>query len=345
MNRRSAIRKLSLSLALLSCTGAQATTIITGFPYTLTNGTVADAGQVMANFSQILNQVNNGAAGQGVNADITGLTALSPGSSTAPSVYFSSSSTHGLFYDATNGHMGSALDFEIRSDAAAPTLYFTSTTNIASLAMSTAGALTITNGGTSQALNIQSTGGIQLAPANNITQIVNTGSGNSAALYLKQGAFGAGSLYQDSTGVLNLFNANSGSNIVLGTTSTGSIVLATNGAGRFTVDGNGHITTGGPAPSLAGTCGTGAILLTGSNDIAGTVQMGSSGLGTTCGITFGTSYSANPSCTISSSSAGANLGFVFATYSTTGFTLQRMDGGTIVANAFFNYHCNAYNGT
>lgn len=334
-----------LSVFLLSCTGAKATTIITGFPYVLANGTVADAAQVMADFNQILTQVNAGAAGAGVNADITSITALSPGSSTAPTLYFSASSTHGLFYDGTNGHVGSALDFEIRNDSAGPSLFLFSGTNVSSLVMNTTGQVTLSSGGTAQGLNLQSTGGIQFAPANNITQIINTGASNSASLFLKQGAFAAGSVYQDNSGVLNLFNSNTGSNIALATTGTGAIVLQTNGASRIAMQGNGHITVAGPSPVLAGTCGTGAILLAGSNDTAGTVQMGSSALGTTCGITFGTAYANNPACTIGSSSAGASLGFVFAAYTATGFTLQRMDGGTIGANAFFNYTCHSYNGT
>ncbi len=51
-------------------------TIINALPFTLQNGTTADATQVMADFDEIVNDVNNNAAHNGVNSDITALTAL-----------------------------------------------------------------------------------------------------------------------------------------------------------------------------------------------------------------------------------------------------------------------------
>ena len=50
--------------------------IISALPYSLTNGTTADATQVMANFTQIYNNVNANAVGSGVNSSITSLTGL-----------------------------------------------------------------------------------------------------------------------------------------------------------------------------------------------------------------------------------------------------------------------------
>lgn len=50
--------------------------IIGALPFNLTNGTTADATQVMANFDEILNDTNNNAAHNGVNNDITALSAL-----------------------------------------------------------------------------------------------------------------------------------------------------------------------------------------------------------------------------------------------------------------------------
>lgn len=52
-------------------------TIVGSLPYTLTNGATADASQVMANYNKIITDVNANAAHNGVNADITALTALS----------------------------------------------------------------------------------------------------------------------------------------------------------------------------------------------------------------------------------------------------------------------------
>lgn len=51
-------------------------TIINTLPFQLQNGTTADATQVMADFDEIVNDVNNNGAHNGVNSDITALTAL-----------------------------------------------------------------------------------------------------------------------------------------------------------------------------------------------------------------------------------------------------------------------------
>jgi hypothetical protein len=50
--------------------------IIPALPYTLTNGTTADANQVMADLNDIVTGVNNNAAHNGPNSDITSLTGL-----------------------------------------------------------------------------------------------------------------------------------------------------------------------------------------------------------------------------------------------------------------------------
>lgn len=50
--------------------------IINALPNNLQNGTTADASQVMANFNEIVNDVNSNAAANGVNNDITKITGL-----------------------------------------------------------------------------------------------------------------------------------------------------------------------------------------------------------------------------------------------------------------------------
>src|SRR6516225_622114 len=50
--------------------------IIPALPYTLTNGTTADANQVMADLNDIVSGVNTNAAHNGPNSDITSLTGL-----------------------------------------------------------------------------------------------------------------------------------------------------------------------------------------------------------------------------------------------------------------------------
>lgn len=67
---------LSTLLALmLGCSTAFAA-IVPSIPYNLTNGSLADATQVMGNFNTIVTDVNANGAGSGVNSDITSLTGL-----------------------------------------------------------------------------------------------------------------------------------------------------------------------------------------------------------------------------------------------------------------------------
>jgi hypothetical protein len=71
------MKRIILLFLLLFVSPAQAQVIIGPLPYTLTNGQVADANQVMANFNAIVNSTNANAANAGVNTNITALTALS----------------------------------------------------------------------------------------------------------------------------------------------------------------------------------------------------------------------------------------------------------------------------
>lgn len=63
------------ALALLFSTAADAT-IINSLPYNLTNGSLADATQVMGNFNQIVSNANLNAAHSGANSDITSISGL-----------------------------------------------------------------------------------------------------------------------------------------------------------------------------------------------------------------------------------------------------------------------------
>ena len=62
-------------LALLSLTNAEAQ-VVGALPFNLTNGSTADATQVMSNYNFIVNQVNANAANNGANANITSLSGL-----------------------------------------------------------------------------------------------------------------------------------------------------------------------------------------------------------------------------------------------------------------------------
>ncbi len=61
---------------LVAIAGFAAAQVIPSLPYNLTNGTIADANQVMANFNQIVSSTNTNAANAGANTNITALLGL-----------------------------------------------------------------------------------------------------------------------------------------------------------------------------------------------------------------------------------------------------------------------------
>jgi microcystin-dependent protein len=71
------MKKVLLVLALLLPAFAQAQIVTVPLPVTLTNGTLADANQVMSDFNAIVTGVNTNGAKNGANSDITSLSVLS----------------------------------------------------------------------------------------------------------------------------------------------------------------------------------------------------------------------------------------------------------------------------
>jgi hypothetical protein len=92
------MKKLALALTawLLAASVASAQVITGSVPNTFTNGTIIDATQMNADFTYIINQANANAAKNGVNSDITALTALAtpltPGQS-GSNIYYAGTST------------------------------------------------------------------------------------------------------------------------------------------------------------------------------------------------------------------------------------------------------------
>jgi microcystin-dependent protein len=70
------MKKIIVLLAFLFPALAQAQIVPTPLPVTLTNGTLADANQVMSDFNAIVTGVNTNGAKNGANSDITSLSAL-----------------------------------------------------------------------------------------------------------------------------------------------------------------------------------------------------------------------------------------------------------------------------
>lgn len=82
--------------AMFFASAAQAQ-IVPSLPYNLTNGSLADATQVMGNFNALLNGVNSNAATAGANTDITSLTGLTTplGSAYGGTVLYTGGTTGG----------------------------------------------------------------------------------------------------------------------------------------------------------------------------------------------------------------------------------------------------------
>lgn len=68
--------RMFLLIGLLSAAPAAFAACIPSIPYNLTNGSLADATQVMGNFNTIVTDVNTNCAHNGANSDITSLTGL-----------------------------------------------------------------------------------------------------------------------------------------------------------------------------------------------------------------------------------------------------------------------------
>lgn len=66
----------SLFLCVVFLAQSAGATIVPSIPYNLTNGSLADATQVMGNFNTIITDVNANGAHNGVNSDITSITGL-----------------------------------------------------------------------------------------------------------------------------------------------------------------------------------------------------------------------------------------------------------------------------
>jgi hypothetical protein len=325
----------SLLSFLFFCVPASATTIITGYPFVFVNGTIADAGQVNSNFNQVMTQVNANAAGSGVNSDLTGITSLAAGSLNVPSLRFVSSSTFGLWYDATQPAIAVTNNLAVEGVAGGglnTNIYLKQNSLQSSIGQDNSGNVTIA-----------ANAGLTLNAGNNINQIINTGGGNTANLFIKQGSNTAGAIFQSTNGDFTIFNQASAQNLLLATTSTGGIFASTNGSTRYGINGNGHITVSGPASIIGAGCGTSAFMFTGSNDSDGILQLGTGSTGTVCGVTFGTAYANTPVCVFSTSNTSSPM--VIQNLSTTTLALQRIDGGTLTPNLLVTYHCRAINGS
>jgi hypothetical protein len=94
-------KTLALVLSLLWAAPAAAQTIIGALPFTLQNGSIADANQVMADFNTIVAAVNANAANAGANSNITALNNL-----TTPLVYTSGGTSN--YIGGTSGGSANA---------------------------------------------------------------------------------------------------------------------------------------------------------------------------------------------------------------------------------------------
>jgi hypothetical protein len=84
------------------------------------------------------------------------------------------------------------------------------------------------------------------------------------------------------------------------------------------------------APTLTGTCGTGAAIASGSTDTDGQVTLGT-GTPTACTIVFAHSYLSTPRCMVARQSGAAGLAF--------NATVNQINTGSGAANDVVNWHC------
>lgn len=150
-----------LSFLLVSCGMNEVyAQIIPSIPYTLTNGSLADATQVMGNFNTIVTDTNANAATAGVNTNITSITGL-----TTPL-----SNTYGGTVIYTGGITGGSANAQTLSPVT-PSLFALTLGNIVTgIAGNTnSGAMTLSvAGGAPQSVVIPTASGLISSPANTL---------------------------------------------------------------------------------------------------------------------------------------------------------------------------------
>jgi hypothetical protein len=117
----------ALALLTASCAAPALAANCSTYPYTLANGTTADANQVMANFNLILNCANSSLAHNGANSDITSLSGLvtplsagQGGTGQSTSIFSSVNSWSGANDFTTIPTVASTLVYAFATDAPQP---------------------------------------------------------------------------------------------------------------------------------------------------------------------------------------------------------------------------------
>jgi len=207
------------------------------YAYTLTNGTTADANQVMSNFTSILNCANNSLAHNAANSDITSLTGLTTplsvaqGGTAATAAGVTASHNIGALASSSNlsdlanastartnlgvplGTSGATLGLLSTANTyGAIQTFFTSAAGSASLNIPHGVAPTVPNNG-----DVWTTTSGMFARINGTTQQLASTSGSVASFNTRTGAVTLSSA--DVTGVNGL--------LTTGGTMTGALVLAT----------------------------------------------------------------------------------------------------------------------
>lgn len=114
--------------------------------------------------------------------------------------------------------------------------------------------------------------------------------------------------------------------------------LAAGGGNRFTIDANGHMDAGGPAPGTLG-AGCGASASHTGNDSVGTITLAGAGITASCGFLFNTPWSPNiPTCVSDAIPDGAQ----YFGADTTSSSVTFHSNGTYPAGAVIRYICMGY---
>lgn len=255
-------------------------TISASYPFTLQNGTTADATQVMANFLQIQTDVNTNAAHNGANSDITSITGLTtplalnqggtgsttaagartvlgvPGLATANTFTGKLTMSGAAINEAVQVTIASASSVAIGA-AVSNSVIITGTTTITSFDTVTAGVhryvefsgiLTLTHNGTSLILP----GAANITTAAGDTAVFESlGSGNWRCMFYSR-ASGLPIVAAPSTGRLLKINHFTSSGTFTPDTGTTFIIVDVLGGGGGGARGNtGVINCGGSGAGLA----------------------------------------------------------------------------------------------
>lgn len=229
--------------------------------------------------------------------------------------------------DSVGIQTGTALaPLDVGGQATAIPFSITPQVDISANMANTAGVVMVNTNSTSTSADFRFAITDAASTTGNYLAVTMPGQGNTGVLFGQtrsgiEGMFSSGS------------NTGNGRILVLGTVNNNDTLIGAHNIEVLRATATGYITYSGTKPSI-GSCGTGASVATTSNNISGTILMGT-GIVSSCPVTFATPFTAgtNNIHVFLNDDSGTIAAIQAQSISNTGFTIA----GTIAASEVVSY--------